>query len=341
MYQRLTTIIKAIIGLACITAAGLTLLAADLRFYERAPLEKAVAPPNPSVFVIRPGDGFGVVARRLADAGLVRSPIRFRLLGRIDDRDKQIKPGEYHLSPAQSPGEIITKFIQGDVILHRLTVPEGYNLAQIAHLAANAGLVDEKRFVRLAHDAGFIRSLEIEALSLEGYLFPETYYFPRSANSQAIIRAMVRRFNGVFTPAWRDAASKLGFTPHEILTLASIIEKETGVSRERALISSVFHNRLRKKMRLESDPTVIYGIRDFDGNLTRKHLKTPGPYNTYLNAGLPPGPIASPGADAIKAALLPENTRYLFFVSKKDGTHHFTTHYAAHRRAVVKYQLNR
>lgn len=339
--RRLLTISKAMIVIFCIATAVAVLLAADLKFYARTPLSTTSPTSNPTLFVIHPGDGFRSITRRLVKMGIVQSPFKFRVFARLNNRDKRIKAGEYHLSPSQSPREILDKLIDGDVILYRLTVPEGYNLAQIARLVVTVGLGNEKRFLNAAHDAQLIRSLNITAPSLEGYLFPDTYHFPRAVGPDKIIRTMVRRLKAVYTPQWQEVARQKGFTLHEVLTLASIIEKETGAPQERALISSVFHNRLKKKMRLETDPTVIYGIADFNGNLTRKHLKTPGPYNTYLNVGLPPGPIANPGAEAIKAVLFPENTRYLFFVSKKDGTHHFTKNFSAHKQAVRKYQLKR
>jgi len=177
--------------------------------------------------------------------------------------------------------------------------------------------------------------------TFEGYLFPDTYYFPKEAGVEKIISTMVERFRAVFVPEWRERAIQLGFTVNQIVTLASIIEKETGTPFERALISSVFHNRLKKKMRLESDPTVIYGIKDFNGNLTRKDLKTVTPYNTYQIRGLPAGPIANPGRASLEAALYPEDTSFIYFVAKKDSTHHFSTNLKDHNRAVRKYQLGR
>ncbi len=334
-------ILKALIATACIGLAVVFLLLSDLKYYTRTPVDSKSANPNASVFTIVPGDSFRSITRRLTDSGIIHSPFKFRLMARLNKQDKRIKTGEYRLSSTQSPGEILAKLIDGKVILHRLTVPEGYNIEQIAQLAATAGLANADDLLAAANDPQLIAALKIDAPSLEGYLFPDTYHFPRTVEPATIIGTMVRELKTIFTPAWEAAARQAGFTIHQVLTLASIIEKETGDPGERALISSVFHNRLKKRMRLESDPTVIYGISDFDGNLTRKHLHTHGPYNTYLNTGLPPGPIANPGAEAIKAALFPEKTDYLFFVSKKDGTHHFSTHFAAHNRAVKKYQLTR
>jgi len=190
----------------------------------------------------------------------------------------------------------------------------------------------------LAKDRAFIESLGIAADSLEGYLYPDTYRFPRPTAVKDVIKAMVDRLGQVMTPEWQARAKDLHMTLHEVLTLASVIEKETGAGGERAQISSVFHNRLKKKIPLQSDPTVIYGLPQFDGNLRKKDLSHPNPYNTYRWAGLPPGPIANPGAEAIRAALYPVPTPYLYFVSKNDGTHHFSATLVEHNKAVEKYQ---
>ncbi len=302
--------------------AGLMVI--HIQTYAKTPADSTIPDHNLSNFIIAPGEGFRRITRRLADSGIIKSPLKFRLLARFTHQDKRIKAGEYRLRPSQSPGEILTALVGGDVVLYRLTVPEGFTLEQISQAVAAAGLAKAEDFRMAAKDPQLIDALGIHAPSLEGYLFPDTYYFPRPADPKTIIRTMVNNLMTILTPKWRKAAKQAGFTIHQVLTLASIIEKETGAPAERRLISSVFYNRLQKKMRLASDPTVIYGIPDFDGNLTRKHLQTPGPYNTYLNTGLPPGPIANPGAQAIKAALFPKNTDYLFFVSKKDGTHQFS-----------------
>jgi UPF0755 protein len=235
----------------------------------------------------------------------------------------------------------LEKLVSGEVKLYKITIPEGYNIAQIASLTAEAGFGEREKFIAAATDASFAREKGIEADTFEGYLFPDTYFFPRGTDSRKIIATMVDRFRSVFKPEWKDQGQVLGFTIHQIITLASIIEKETGVASERPIISSVFHNRLKKRMRLESDPTVIYGIKNFNGNLTRKHLATKTPYNTYRIKGLPRGPIANPGLESIHAALHPANTPYIYFVSKKDKTHQFSTNLKDHNKAVRKYQLRR
>ena len=248
---------------------------------------------------------------------------------------------EYIIASNLSPGDILDKMVSGKVRLYKFTIPEGSNLNQIAEIIDSAGLANRQEFLQLANDTRFIENMGNGAVNLEGYLFPDTYFFPRNVAAERIIESMVDRLQSEITDDWRQRASEINFTMHEVITLASIIEKETGTAAERPIISSVFHNRLKKKMRLETDPTVIYGIKDFDGNLTRKHLETKTPYNTYRISGLPPGPIASPGRAAIEAALYPAKTSYLFFVSKKDGTHQFSTNLADHNRAIRKYQLRR
>jgi UPF0755 protein len=237
-----------------------------------------------------------------------------------------------------SPRDILERMAKGLVRLHRLTIPEGLTLSQIAGQIEKAGLARAEDILQRAHDPAYVRAMGIAAPSLEGYLFPETYFFPRSVTADGVITAMLQAFRAAFSPEWQQRALALGLTMHEAVTLASIIEKETGDPSERPLISSVFHNRLKRGMRLETDPTVIYAIPDFNGNLTRKHLETPTPYNTYLIRGLPPGPIANPGKEALKAALFPAQTDFVFFVSKNNGTHQFSTNLADHQRAVRHYQ---
>lgn len=293
------------------------------------------------IITIKRGQSFAATTKYLYREGLIKSPFRFRLLARIKGADKRIQAGEYLLSSELSPNKILEAMVVGKVRLYKFTVPEGYNLKQIAEIISSAGFVTREEFLKAATDPIFVRQMNIPAETFEGYLFPDTYYFPKGASAPDLITAMVERLNSLFSEQWKKRAAEMGYSIHEVLTLASIIEKETGASFERPLISSVFHNRLRKGMRLETDPTVIYGLKDFDGNLTRKDLRTPTPYNTYKIKGLPPGPIASPGLAAIEAALYPAESDYLFFVSKRDNTHKFSTNFKDHERAIRKYQLRR
>lgn len=297
--------------------------------------------PGKKMINIKKGQNLTVTTESLTRAGLIKSPFRFRILARFKRADKRIQAGEYLLSADMTPNKILAVMVEGKVKLYKFTIPEGYNLKQIASIVAAAGFVKKEGFLQAVTDAAFVNRMGIEADTFEGYLFPDTYYFPKGANAQDIITTMVNRLWSLISDEWKERAATLGFSMHQVLTLASIIEKETGASFERPMISSVFHNRLHKGMRLETDPTVIYGIKDFDGNLTRKHLTTRTPYNTYKIKGLPPGPIASPGLAAIEAALYPADTDYIFFVSKKDTTHKFSTNLQDHNRAIRKYQLRR
>jgi UPF0755 protein len=292
-----------------------------------------------ATFIIRAGETFNELTSRLKSKGIIASTIRFKLYSRMTGSDKQLKAGEYRLSATMTPGQILDMLVQGRSILYRLTIPEGFTIKQIAQEIARQGLGSAEDIHKLATDPLVAQSYALEAQTLEGYLFPDTYYFPKHVDPRNIITKMVERFKAQFHPAWEQRANKLNFSVHQIVTLASIIEKETGAPSERPIIASVFHNRLKKKMRLESDPTVIYGIPNFDGNIKRHHLQTRTPYNTYKIRGLPPGPIANPGSASIKAALYPHKTDFLYFVAKKDGTHHFSTNINDHNRAVSKYQL--
>ena len=297
--------------------------------------------PVKQVVIVKPGQKFKLFSKMLHQKGIINHPVKFNLFAHIKGYDRSIKAGEYFLSSAMPPKKILEILVSGKVRLHRLTIPEGYNLRQVARVVSRAGFGTEADFFLAATDADLVHSKGIDAQTFEGYLFPETYYFSKDATSEKIISTMVKRFWSVFKPELKNRAKTLGFTIHQMVTLASIIEKETGTAVERPIISSVFHNRLKRRIRLESDPTVIYGIKDFDGNLTRRDLAENTPYNTYRIKGLPPGPIANAGTKAIEAALYPADTRFLFFVSKKDNTHQFSTNIKDHNRAVQKYQLSR
>jgi len=287
---------------------------------------------------IAPGESFNAFAAGLERLDIITSQLRFKILARLKGEDKHIKAGEYAFSAAMTPMQVLDTVVNARVLLHRLTIPEGHTIAQITAEITQAGISDAQAFEALARGPDLIATLGRDLPSLEGYLFPDTYYFPRQVPAHTIIATMVRNFEDQITDDWRERALELNMSLHELVTLASIIEKETGHPAERPLIASVFHNRLQRNMRLESDPTAVYGIENFDGRITRQHLRTPTPYNTYQIRGLPPGPIANPGRAAIEAALYPAETDYLFFVSRNDGTHHFSPTYAEHNEAVRRYQ---
>ena len=306
----------------------------------------ASSPADPKasgqVVVVPAGSGANAVARMLASRKIIDSAFNFKLLFYLKNRTSHIKAGEYHLAAAMSPAEIIDTLIQGNVILHRLTIPEGYTLKQIAELVEASGIMAPgESFFQAATATDLLSSLGIAADSAEGYLFPETYFFPAGVPARDVVAALLARFYSVFSQEWVKRSGELGFSVHQIVTLASIIEKETAVPQERPLIASVFHNRLKRGMRLESDPTVIYGLADFDGNLTRAHLNNPTPYNTYRVRGLPPGPIANPGRASLEAALYPAESAFLYFVATGRGTHFFSADFSDHQQAVRKFQLRR
>ena len=294
--------------------------------------------PPSKVVDIPDGSTFQYVATLLEREGLIKSRFFFVLFGKSQSADRKVHAGEYELNPGMTPAEILAMLLNGQVVLHSLTIPEGLTIVQIAELASQDGLTDRAEFLRLAKDRAFVESLGIKAETLEGYLYPNTYKFPRAVKAREVLVTMVEQLRQVLGPDLLARMQEIKMTMHEVLTLASVIEKETGSGGERSEISAVFHNRLKKHIPLQSDPTVIYGLPAFDGNLRKKDLSSPSPYNTYRVQGLPPGPIANPGFQAIRATLYPSNSSYLYFVSRNDGTHQFSATLIEHNRAVEKYQ---
>ena len=288
--------------------------------------------------MIPDGSTFQFVAALLEREGLIKSRAVFVLIGKSQSADRKVQAGEYELNPGMTPAEILSKLLNGEVLLHSLTIPEGLTITQIADVVSQQGLTDRVEFLRLAKDRAFVASLGIKAETLEGYLYPDTYRFPRPIEAREVLVAMVEQLRQVVGPDLLARMQELKMTMHEVLTLASVIEKETGAGGERPEISAVFHNRLKKHIPLQSDPTVIYGLPAFDGNLHKKDLSSPSPYNTYRVQGLPPGPIANPGIQAIRATLYPSDSRFLYFVSRNDGTHQFSATLIEHNKAVEKYQ---
>ena len=300
-----------------------------------------LTPPPNSALVIRPGSSLIQVANELAAKKVIRSPLALRLLARLRKQETAIQAGPYAFTRSASPRAVLDRLVAGDVVQISLTIPEGFSLRQIAERLAELGVVTRTEFLQAAHDPDVLKQLGVEAHSLEGYLFPETYRFAPGIGVFELLRMMVAENSRQFAKLQKALDGKLPFKKHQLLTLASIIQQETGREEEMPLISAVFHNRLRNNIRLQTDPSVIYGISDFNGNLTRQDLQRPSPYNTYLNRGLPPGPIASPGYQALLAAARPAETRYLYFVARGDGSHQFSNTLEEHNRAVRKYQLHR
>ena len=300
-----------------------------------------VAPPQQIDYRLQPGTSLSQVAADLQNRGVLRSSLSLKLFARLNDAGGKIQSGTYRFSTQATPEQVLQRLIAGDVNQVSLTIPEGFTQAQIFARIAELGYGDAGKLKRLAYDVDFINSLQVDANSLEGYLFPETYLFTPGITEAQLLAMMVKQLQQKLKPALLKKARQNNLNLHQLVTLASIIEKETAKAEEMPLISSVFHNRLKRGIQLQTDPTVIYGIANFDGNLTRKHLKTPTPYNTYIIRGLPPGPIASPGLAALQAAAEPAATKYLYFVSRGDGSHQFSRTLQEHNRAVRKYQLQR
>jgi UPF0755 protein len=288
------------------------------------------------------GMSFKAIAGMLQKEGIIRYRGYFEIIGRLEGMSRRTRVGYYGVNTTMSMWEVLDTFRKGKIIEYELVVPEGYNLYQIGWTLSGTPLIsDPEEFITLVKNKEYIRSLGIDADSLEGYLFPDTYYLPKGIKLEDIPRRMVQRYQAVFADSYRSRAKELGFTEHQIITLASIVEKEAKVSSERKLISAVYHNRLKQGMKLQADPTAVYGTKAWITKVTKDDLKRRSPYNTYLHKGLPPGPIANPGQGAILAALYPENVDYLFFVAQGDGSHYFSKDFGAHEKAIDRYRSNK
>ncbi len=291
---------------------------------------------------ITPGMTLNQISTLLENRELVGNSLSFQLLAYLQEKQGQIQVGEYELSPSMTPMDILEFVTSGKTVLHSVTIPEGYRITEIAALLESKGLVEVDEFILETQNKKLIESLGIVGDSLEGYLFPDTYNFSKHTSEKKIVQKLLDVYKEKAKKHdLKERAQSVKLSFHQIITLASLIEKETGLDEERKLISSVFHNRLKKNMLLQTDPTVIYAITKFDGNIRKKDLKIDSPYNTYKYRGLPPGPIASPGIKSIIAALEPSESDYLYFVSRKDGSHQFSSNLPDHNRAVQKYQLRR
>ncbi|MDI6893450.1 MAG: endolytic transglycosylase MltG [Bacillota bacterium] len=294
--------------------------------------------------VIPPGSPVESIGQILYRAGLIRHPLAFRALVEWMGVPTRLHAGEYDFTPAMGLREIIRRLVRGEVATYPFTIPEGFTVEQIADLLARQGLADREKFLDAA------RRLELAPHSppepgrvrypLEGYLFPDTYRVPRGTAESELISLMVQRFREIWDRELADKARAQGLSVHEVVTLASIVEKETGVPEERPLVAGVFWNRLRRGMLLQADPTVLYALRR-TGGLLRRDLQVDSPYNTYVHPGLPPGPIANPGKAALQAVLEPAATDYLYFVARGDGTHQFSRTLREHLEAVRRYRTAR
>lgn len=296
---------------------------------------------HPVIVFIPEGATFWATAQRFASAGIITNPRLFSWWTRLTGADRKVRSGEYAFTAPLAPRALLHLLVRGEGSRHVITITEGMTFRQIAALLAASGLGAEESFLCLNTDPAFLAAWGLPPQGLEGYLYPDTYQFSWSASPEEIVGRLVERFYAALSPAMYRQAAALDLSLHQAMTLASLIEKETGAAAERTLVAAVFHNRLRQGIPLQCDPSVIYGLDEFDGDLTRQHLLTPTLYNTYLFRGLPPGPIANPGLDSILAALNPAKFDYLYFVARGDGTHAFSSDLAAHNRAVQRFQRGR
>ncbi len=301
------------------------------------------ARPDRVHFTVKSGQSNSAIARTLEKKHLIASSTLFKVVVRLMGKTQALKSGEYEIKGNLSLIALIGILEKGKGVLISVTIPEGYRMTEIFALLKSTGFQNSGRYMKWATDKNFIAGLKIpvKVNMLEGILFPDTYRFPKNASEKLILRRMVENFKKRIPKDYKLKARRAGLSFYQAVTLASIVEKETGRASERPTISSVFHNRMAIKMRLQTDPTVIYGIKDYAGNIRRKHLKMYHPYNTYVIKGLPPTPIASPGVKSLMAAVNPKKTKFLYFVARGDGTHEFTSNFKDHDKAVTKYQRRR
>lgn len=297
------------------------------------------------VYEVKPNTSFMTIAQDLESAGVVRNAKFFNIFARLTGERSKVKVGEYLLNTAMLPAQVLSVITSGHSIARPFTIPEGRNIFEIADAFEAGGFGKKEDFLALCKDKNFIRSNLGEGIeNCEGYLFPETYQVTKYTDLKTLMTAMFKRFETVYASVSVDSKPQFNLSKHQLVTLASIVEKETGAAQERPEIASVFYNRLNKAMRLQTDPTIMYGIMDQTGvwpeNIHKEDILKPNRYNTYVIAGLPPGPITNPGKAALDAVMRPASTSYLFFVSQNNGTHIFTSDYKDHQNAVKKFQLD-
>jgi len=296
---------------------------------------------TPRRVVIPSGSSFRVAADSLARHGIVQWPRAFRAYASFTKRDRSIRAGTYEFRSSQGWGEILDALGAGRGLVHTFTIPEGYALSSIVPVIARSLEVPAESVEVAVRDTALRRRLDVPTPTLEGYLFPDTYTFPPGATARDVVEAMVERFEDVWKPAWDSGARARAMSRHDVLSLAAIIEKEARVAEERPVISAVYHNRLRIGMRLQADPTVQYALGRHVERVLYKDLEIDSKYNTYRYAGLPPGPIASPGAASIEAAVYPANVPYLYFVAHPDGHHEFRATFREHTEAIRQVRSGR
>ncbi len=293
---------------------------------------------RPITITVEQGERFARIADDLAGQGVLHHPLPLVVWARVTGLDRSVHWGEYLITTPLTPRELLARLTGPPDTLHPVTIPEGFTLEQIVSTFAAAGFGSPESFRCLLDDPLFLASEELPPEGAEGYLFPDTYAFPLATPQERILRTMVHHFRSVFDATLRTRGAALGLSPHQAITLASLIEEETGRADERPLVAAVFLNRLRQGMPLQSDPTVLYGRTADDRAITHADLQRATPYNTYRISGLPPGPISNPGRAALEAAVDPAPVDYLYFVARGDGTHEFSRSLHEHNAAVARYR---
>jgi UPF0755 protein len=318
---------------------ALVLTAVGIRTYLQAvPPASGLSAAVPTVVYIKPKTGVQDIAVMLQDAGVIRSTWAFLALAYLQGSLKRLQSGEYEFNTGMTLLDILQKLEGGRVVTHQVTIPEGFTAEDIATLLSSERLANSERFLDLVKDPAVAARLNVPAPRLEGYLFPDTYRLTRGMGEEEILRIMVGRFFQALPADFDAQVARLKMDPHEIVTLASLIEKEVRLDAERPLVSAVFHNRLRQRMPLQSDPTAVYMLPRTGRRITVSDLQRKTPYNTYIVQGLPPGPIANPGLGSLRAALKPAPVNFLYFVAKNDGSHQFSRTLEQHQQAVRLYQ---
>ena len=324
-----------IAGVTALVLVALAAVGAGVAAWRIAPVDRDAGERR---FEVQPGDSLWRIARGLEAAGFVRDARALVAIARWRGVDASVRAGEYALSPAWGTLRTLDHLVAGKVITYEVVLPEGLTAVEIAARFEAAGLARADELVAIARDPAAAAELGVEGPGLEGYLFPETYHLSRGLSAKQVTKILVDEFLARWRPL-EAAARERGFGMRQTVTLASIVEKETGLASERPLVASVFWNRLARGMRLESDPTTIYGIPAFDGNLTRAHLEDErNAWNTYRIAGLPPSPIANPGEASLRAVVAPATSDYLFFVAQGDGSHVFAKSFDEHVANVNRFQ---
>lgn len=324
-----------------VSAVTLLLLSAwfSLEFYGSQNTQK-----EKISFEVEKGSGAQRIAQDLKEKGIIKKKWPFLLGYKFFFSPKSLKAGEYTFQGSLSTKDILKIITEGKISLRPITIPEGLTRKEIAQHFDSLHFIEEEEFLEASSVTEIMVPLDEEALDLEGYLFPETYHFPKGTSAHEVVSTMTSQFKATFNEKWFERAHEIRMTIREVVILASLIEKETSLPEEKRLVSSIFHNRLKLGMKLDCDPTIIYVLKQegrFKDRLRTRDLKYDTPFNTYLYPGLPPGPICNPGQESLEAALYPAEEKYLYFVSKNDGSHHFSRSFREHQIAVMKYQKNK